>query len=235
LPSAKIKHFDLRTRTVKVVDIIQNDPEVPIGLFGELLEEWCVPFRLTRLDIGASLPAAADAVIVLGGTMGVHDDNLHPFLPLLKQFMSRVQAEGTPLLGICLGAQLLAEVAGGVVRSNACGERGLVAIKLTTAGKADPLFTDILDNFLAFQWHNDSFTIPTGALHLAESAGCAGQAFRIGNAWGVQFHPEVDGGIVAAWSNGLLTHEFALAEAANRALARQLLVNFLATVNLPTN
>jgi GMP synthase-like glutamine amidotransferase len=218
---------------MKVLEIIQSDAEVPIGVFGDLLVEWHMPFHIVRLDIGEPLPARADAVIVLGGTMGFHDDDLHPFLPLLKQFMGRMLAEGTPLLGVCLGAQLLAGVSGGVVSSNCCGERGLVAIKLTAAGSADPLLAGIPASFKAFQWHNDSFTIPPGALHLARSANCSGQAFRIGNAWGVQFHPEVDEGIVAAWSRGLLTNEFAVAEAAHRALARQLLANFLVEARLP--
>ncbi len=106
--------------------------------------------------------------------------------------MSRLLATGTPLLGICLGGQLLAEVAGGAVSSNRCGEKGLVEIELTAGGRADPLLAGIDDRFQAFQWHNDSFAVPPPAQHLARSVACPGQAFRLGNAWGVQFHPEVD-------------------------------------------
>jgi GMP synthase-like glutamine amidotransferase len=151
---------------------------------------------------------------------------------LVKEFVSRMLAAGTPLLGICLGGQLLADVAGGVVSSNCCGEKGLVDVNLTVTGAADPLFAGIDRRFRAFQWHNDSFTIPPGATHLATSAACPGQAFRLGNAWGVQFHPEVDSDIVAAWSGRTpdrerLTAEFAGAGPAHRQLARQLLVNFL--------
>lgn len=217
----------------KRVDIIQSDPTVPVGVFSDLLSEWRVPYRILRPDLGEPLPEGAGGMIVLGGTMGVHDDATQPFLRPVKECMGRMLKNETPLFGICLGGQLLADVAGGVVSSNRCGEKGLVEVALTAAGAADPLFTGIDRSFSAFQWHNDSFTIPCGATHLATSAGCPGQAFRVGNAWGVQFHPEVNRAIVADWSrrhpNRLqLTGEFATAEAAHQALARQLLANFLA-------
>lgn len=152
--------------------------------------------------------------------------------PPLKEFLRRMLANRTPLLGICLGGQLLADVAGGVVSSNRCGEKGLVEVALTEAGIADPLFAGFRRCFRAFQWHNDSFTVPPQATSLASSGTCPGQAFRIGNAWGVQFHPEVDGSIVAAWSESVsaedpLLAEFLAAEHEHRVLARQLLGNFL--------
>lgn len=217
----------------KRVDIIQSDPTVPVGVFSELLSEWQVPYHILRPDLGEPLADGAGGMIVLGGTMGVHDDATQPFLRSVKECMRRMLNNGTPLFGICLGGQLLADVAGGVVSSNRCGEKGLVEVTLTEAGAGDPLFTGVGRSFSAFQWHNDSFTIPRGAIHLATSADCPGQAFRIGNAWGVQFHPEVNSAIVADWSrrhpNRLqLTGEFATTEVAHQALARQLLTNFLA-------
>ena len=221
----------------KQVDIIQSDPEVPAGVFAELLAEWRVPYRILRPDYGETLPFFAEAVIVLGGVMGVHDEAAHPFLRPLKAFLRRVLASSTPLFGICLGGQLLADVAGGAVRSNCRGERGLVEVSLTAAGAADPLFAGFAERFPVFQWHNDSFTLPPTAVPLATSAACPGQAFRLGNAWGVQFHPEVDARIVAAWSGhtpekAQLAAEFTAAEPAHRLLARQLLGNFLTIAEL---
>lgn len=213
------------------VDIIQSDPEVPAGVFAELLAERQVPFRLVRPDLGEAFPTAATAVIVLGGRMGVHDEGVHPFLHEIKAGLRRLLAAETPLFGICLGGQLLADIAGGVVSSNRCGEKGLVDVTLTGAGSADPLFTEVGARFAAFQWHNDSFTVPPGAVHLAQSVVCPGQAFRLGNAWGVQFHPEVDRTIVSAWSGktpdgARMAAEFAAA-VEHRELARKLLANFL--------
>jgi GMP synthase-like glutamine amidotransferase len=217
--------------------IIQSDAEVPAGVFAELLTEWRAPFRIVRPDCGETLPYVADAVIVLGGVMGVHDEARHPFLRPLKDCLARLLANDTPLFGICLGGQLLAEVGGGTVSGNCCGERGLVEITLTDAGLGDRLFAGFSQRFPMFQWHNDSFSIPPAAVHLAGSALCPGQAFRSGKAWGVQFHPEVDAAIVAAWSERIpererLLADFAAAEAAHRQLARQLLGNFLASAGL---
>lgn len=214
------------------VDIIQNDPEVPAGLFGELLAGWRVPFRLLRPDLGEDLPRSRNALIVLGGAMGVYDEAAHPFLRAVKERMRRALDDAVPLFGICLGGQLLAEVAGGSVAGNRCGEKGLVEIRLTPAGVADPLFSGSAESFRAFQWHHDSFSLPATAVHLAASAACPGQAFRLGNAWGVQFHPEVDLDIVAAWSRKTrdqqrFTREFAPAEPEHRQLGRLLLGNFL--------
>jgi GMP synthase-like glutamine amidotransferase len=214
--------------------VIQNHPAVPAGVFGELLSGWRRPWRIVRPDLGEALPAPADAdgVVVLGGYMGVHDEAQHPFLRPLKAFMKEALTAGTPLLGVCLGGQLLAEVGGGAVTANLRGEKGLVAVELTAGGEADPLFAGIGRRFSAFAWHNDSFDVPPGARHLATSAACPGQAFRLGRAWGVQFHPEVDGALVAAWSaavdpQGRYAAEFRPAQAEHRALARRMLENFL--------
>lgn len=214
----------------KSVAILQNDPDVPAGVFADLLGEWQVPFRVLRADEGEWVDAAA--VIVLGGRMGVHDEARYPFLKGLKNRMAGWLAEETPLFGICLGGQLLAEVAGGLVSSKRCGEKGLADIRLNAAGHGDPLFSGVGGTFQAFQWHNDSFTVPLRAVHLAASTVCAGQAFRLGKAWGVQFHPEVDAAIVSHWSadsplRDKLVGDFLLAGQRHRMLAGQLLGNFL--------
>jgi GMP synthase-like glutamine amidotransferase len=216
---------------------IQNDPRVPGGIYGQYLQDKELPHRTVHLYAGEPLPAPAEttAVIVLGGYMGVHDESEYPFLRPLKACMRRLAEAGTPLLGICLGGQLLAEVLGGEVRSRHRGEKGLQEIRLTSGGHDDPLFAGLPPAFAAFEWHNDSFDLPPGALHLASSAACPGQAFRYRNAWGVQFHPEVDRGIVAAWSaavdpTGGHAAQFAAGEATHRAVAQGLLANFLAFV-----
>lgn len=219
------------------LSIIQCDPEVPAGVIAELLSEWRVPFQILRADLGARYPVKPGAVIILGGAMGVHEEARHPFLRPLKEFMAGLLVSGTPQLGICLGGQLLAAVAGGVVTSNSRGEKGVVEVGLTADGAADDLFAGIDRRFRVFQWHNDSFTVPPGARHLAGSSACPGQVFRLGQAWGVQFHPEVDAAIVASWSrqveNGAgCIDQFISVEARHRQLCRELLINFLRVAGL---
>jgi GMP synthase-like glutamine amidotransferase len=214
--------------------IIQNDTRVPAGIYGQCLQDKEIPHRTVHLYAGGSLPALAEAsaVIVLGGYMGVHDEADYSFLVPLKRFIQDAAEAGTPLLGICLGGQLLAQVLGGEVRSKQRGEKGLLEIQLTPAGQDDPLFAGLPPAFAAFEWHNDSFDVPPGALHLAASAACPGQAFRYRNAWGLQFHPEVDASIVDSWSaptdpQGKFLAAFAAAETTHAMLARRLLQNFL--------
>lgn len=223
-----------------MITIIQSDPQVPAGVFAEHLAAQQIPFRTVRLDQGEALPAAIDAgvIIVLGGNMGVDDEDRYPFLLALKQFMHEALDAEVPLLGICLGGQLLAAVGGGRFTSNAHGEKGLCSVALTPDAAADPLMAGLPPNFLAFQWHNDSFDPPLDATHLATSTVCPGQAFRLGSAWGVQFHPEVNRTIVAGWcgrasSAQPLADAFVQGEAAHRALALRLLENFLAVACVP--
>ncbi|HEY5975254.1 MAG TPA: type 1 glutamine amidotransferase [Geobacteraceae bacterium] len=183
--------------------IIENDPQVPPGIYGEIMASRGIPHRLVRCHAGEPLPdpVACRAVVVLGGAMGVHDTADYPFLADVKEFIRAVVARQIPFLGICLGGQLLAESLEGSVTSCCWGEQGTLPVTLTQAGVVDPLFAGIPDQFTTFQWHNDCFTPPAGALLLARSSACPHQAFRLGtNAYGLQFHPEVNEAIVALWS-----------------------------------
>lgn len=219
--------------------IIQNDPEVPVGAFDDYLAEEGVPCHIVRPYLGESLPvlAAVSAIIVLGGAMGVHDTDRHPFLVTLQEFIQRCVADSIPLLGICLGGQLLAEAVGGRVTAGRCGEKGVLAVRLSAEGADDPLFAGIPQEFVTFQWHNDCFALPEGAVLLASSSVCPGQAFRFGeNAYGLQFHPEVDRSIVVLWAReteqtsakaGRFLADFSAREDAYRGTSRLLLGNFL--------
>ncbi len=189
--------------TGPVLTIIQNDPAVPAGTYDDRPRELGIDVRTVTPYTGAPLPSPNElrAVIVLGGPMGVHDDAHHPFIGPVKRFIRSCVTEGTPFLGICLGGQLLSHVLGGVVTPAARGEKGTTTVTLTDEGVADPLFRGISRTFTTFQWHNDSFTVPPRAVHLAGSHACKGQAFRYGGtAWGLQFHPEVTADMVREWS-----------------------------------
>ena len=225
--------------------IIQNDPEVPLGSYADFLADMHVPYRTLHPYAGESLPApeCPDAIILLGGAMGVHDTDRHPFLHDVKGFILAAVERQVPLLGICLGGQLLAHVLGAeVVSGSPFGEKGTLPVRLTDAGKVDPLFTGIGPEFASFQWHNDSFATPAGGVHLAFSAACPNQAFRYGaNAYGTQFHPELNREIVAEWCSwtsktAAMTHEFLTAfdvhATGYRNASHLLLANFLRIARL---
>ena len=139
-----------------------------------------MPHRLLRLYAGEALPRldAGDGCIVFGGYMGVHDETDYQYLRPLKAFLCEAVEAGFPVLGICLGGQLLAVALGGAVSVGCRGERGVCTLDLTPEGAGDPLFAGLSSSFAAFEWHNDSFTVPPQAHHLATSAACPGQVFR---------------------------------------------------------
>lgn len=154
-----------------------------------------------RLDEGESVPSLSDynMLLVMGGTMNVYQEDKYPWLVEETHAISRAVEAGKAVLGVCLGGQLLAKALGAQVRLGAATEIGLTQITLTEAGMADPLFEG-LPEVEAVEWHDDTFDIPTGAVALARSEGCAHQAFRFGpSAYGLQFHPEVSPAMLAEW------------------------------------
>lgn len=217
--------------------IVENDPRCPPGLYGKLLWDWRVSHGVWRPYAGETAPPLrrASGVIILGGTLGVHDQASHPFLALVKAFIHEILAENLPLFGICLGAQLLAEALGAQVSSAHAGEKGCHVLTLSDAGRKDPLFAGLPDSFPAFHWHNDSFEIPEGAELLASTVDCPAQAIRYGRAWGVQFHPEIDGPIMRDWcenalDKGPLITDFQRRQFTLHLVGEQLLYNFLGVV-----
>lgn len=141
------------------------------------------------------LPEGYDALVVMGGPMGVGD--LHP------DEVALVAGCQVPLLGICLGAQLLAHARGGLVERGRIGpELGVCRIHLTDAAGSDPLLAGLPPILDVVQWHWDEVvTLPPGAVHLAASPACPHQAFRVGTyAWGLQFHPEAMPSMVRRWA-----------------------------------
>ncbi|QWV92063.1 type 1 glutamine amidotransferase [Geomonas oryzisoli] len=216
--------------------IVQNDPHCPAGGLLHLLEDSGHPYRCLAAYAGEAFPdpAALTGVVVLGGEMGAHDTVEHPHLALVLEFIAAAIKAGTPLLGICLGGQLLAHAAGGVVSSpSPHREMGICRVDLNGEGSADPIFAGVPSPFVTFQLHNDSFTVPPGGALLASSDACPAQAFRLpGCVYGVQFHPEVDRAIVDGW-DALFTPRadylsgFIAAETAFNSASHAILANFI--------
>jgi GMP synthase-like glutamine amidotransferase len=138
------------------------------------------------------------AILVFGGGMHVDHEAVHPWLAPEKQLLRDLAAAGTPMLGVCLGAQLLAEAVGGSARRAARPEIGWTEVELTAEAAKDPLLGPLPSRFASFQWHSYEFALPQEAVPLARSAACI-QAFRRDAMWGIQFHAEVTADTVAAW------------------------------------
>ena len=141
-----------------------------------------------------------EAVLVFGGTMHADQDDRHPWLIEENSFIQGLLERQVPMLGVCLGIQLLAKAEGAAVYPLAGGpEIGWFPVELTAAAADDPLFARLPLRFDAFGWHYYTYGLPERAEELGRSARC-NQAFRLGdNAWGVQFHPEVTFEIVESW------------------------------------
>ncbi len=141
--------------------------------------------------------AGAAALIVLGGPMSMNDDL--PWLRREQGLVERAIADGRPVLGICLGSQLLAQSLGAKVYRNQQKEIGWFNIHFTQAAARDPLFVGLDGPETVFHWHGETFDLPDGAELLASSDACRHQAFRHGSIYGLQFHLEVTPGMVADW------------------------------------
>lgn len=145
-------------------------------------------------------PGGWSALVVLGGPMNVDQTDRYPFLAREVEWIRQAIAAELPVLGICLGSQLLAKALGASVRANGIKEIGWYDVALTADAKQDRLFGDCQPVLPVFQWHGDTWDLPEGATLLATGAACRHQAFRFGElAWGLQFHWEVTPAMVCEW------------------------------------
>ena len=204
----------VQTNQVLVVQQVANEPP---GTLLPALAAAGVPVRVLHPYVGEAVPRAVDAlrgIVLLGGPMAVYEQGAYPFLTEEMHLVVRALAGGIPVLGICLGAQLLAHALGADVRPGGSVEMGWLPVTLTEAGRADPVLGPLAgpvgdvrgrvpaaEAFVPFHQHGDVFDLPAGATLLAHSAMTAHQAFVAPGsggapAYGVLFHPEVDDALV---------------------------------------
>jgi len=133
-----------------------------------------------------------DFLVMVGGPMNVYQYDEYPWLSAERTLIRAAVDSGKAVLGICLGAQLIADVLGGPVTKGVNTEIGWYPVELTETGRAQPVFADFPPRFTALHWHGDTFAVPPGATHAASSAACANQAFALdgGRVVGLQFHLE---------------------------------------------
>jgi GMP synthase (glutamine-hydrolysing) len=184
-----------------VLSIIHGD-DARTELFAPAIEEG--GHRLDEWSVSWSTPPprpleSYDAVLVFGGAMHADHDDSHPWLRPETDWLQQLLARRRPVLGICLGVQLLARAAGAWVGPLPEPEIGWYDVELTEAGRDDPVLGALPGTFSALQWHHYTYGVPAGAVELARSEACT-QAFRLGEAcWGVQFHPEVTQTQLEGW------------------------------------
>jgi GMP synthase (glutamine-hydrolysing) len=184
------------------VAIVENSKITHSGQVGIALSEAGAETVTIRAYAGEPLPLFEeyDALVVFGGEQNARDDEKHPYLPHLAALMRRFGDGDKSVLGICLGSQLLARAYGGDNLIGAAPEFGWCRIALTDHGKSDPVLSVLSEEFRSFQWHDDTFTLPPEALHLAENSSARHQAFRLGRAaYGFQFHFEANRDVVLDW------------------------------------
>lgn len=185
--------------------VLQHIDCEDLGTIEQAMIHRGISYRYVRLFDGDPLPEDIknySGLIILGGPMNVYEEDVYPYLKgediLIKEAIKR----RIPVLGICLGGQLIAKATGAKVNKGTKKEIGWYDLLLTPGGKADKVFKNSPERLTVFQWHGDTFDIPSDATLLAGSVLFPNQAFRIGdNIYGLQFHLEVTQKMISRWIN----------------------------------
>ena len=200
--------------------VLQHVAHEGPGSIVRVLGEAGIEVTVIRLDLGEPLPsvAALGGLVVMGGPMGVHDVDDYPWLAPERALLREAVEGDLAVLGVCLGSQQLAAALGAEVTTGPLEEVGPGRVELTGAGRRDPVLGPEYHGLSGttvpcVHWHQDTFTLPDGAVHLAATRRFPHQAFRIGSrAYGLQFHVEVDGPLADGW-RPLLPEGVTLSEA----------------------
>ena len=216
--------------------VFQHIPIEHPGILRDFLGEDGIDWDAVELDDGEAIPDLDDydALWVMGGPMNVWDAAAHPWLVAEKAVIREAVQRDLPMLGVCLGHQLLADALGGKVELMAAPEVGIDSVEINPVGREDPLFVGLDRVVRCLQWHSSEVTqLPADAVTLASSPACPVQAFRVGeHAYGVQYHVELtaetvpEWGCVPAYADSLETVLGAGAGAHLEAEAGSLITNF---------
>ena len=184
---------------MKPAAIFRHSPTEGPGYFATYLHGRSLTWKLFEIDAGEPVPASAgdfSALVFMGGPMSVNDDL--PWIPGELELIRAAVDRGIPVLGHCLGAQLMAKALGAAVVPNPCKEIGWGRVDVNESVEARSWFGDTR-SFLSFHWHGETFSLPSGATNIASSAHCANQAFVLGPHLAMQCHVEMTPEMVQAW------------------------------------
>jgi GMP synthase-like glutamine amidotransferase len=184
---------------MKPIAIFRHTPNEGAGYFAEFLNQHAIPWELIRIDEGDKVPLNArdySGLVFMGGTMSVNGDL--PWILFVLPLIRDALEHDVPMLGHCLGGQLMSKALGGTVSKNPVKELGWGKVEVADNATAREWFGDI-KSFDSFHWHGETFTLPPGAVHLLSSAHCPNQAFAIGKHLALQCHVEMTEHMIRDW------------------------------------
>ena len=185
--------------TMKPVAIFRHSPGEGAGYFITFLDAHAIPWQLICIDAGDAVPHSAQdysGLVFMGGPMSVNDEL--PWIPPMLALIRAAYAQDIPLLGHCLGGQLISKALGGVVTKNPIKELGWGEVEVVDNATARTWFGDI-KQFDSFHWHGETFSLPQGAVHLLASSYCTNQAYAIGKHLALQCHVEMTEPMIRDW------------------------------------
>ena len=184
---------------MKPVAIFRHAATEGPGYFTDFLHERAIPWQLIRIDAGDAVPqdiSAYSGLVLMGGPMSVNDDL--PWIPQVLALIRQAVERDIPVLGHCLGGQLMSKALGGVVTRNPVKEIGWGKATVASNDTARAWFGDT-QSFEAFHWHGETFSLPQGATHLLSSAYCTDQVFAVGKHLSLQCHVEMNEEMIRDW------------------------------------
>jgi GMP synthase-like glutamine amidotransferase len=182
------------------VKIVRHVGHEGPGYFGDFLERRGIPHELIRVDLGEPIPedvSGTSGLVFMGGPMSVNDPL--PWIARATELIRRAVAADVPVLGHCLGGQLMAKALGARVTRNSVPEIGWHPVEVTSSDAAKRWFDSLPATFPVYHWHGETFELPAGAVHLLRSTDCRNQAFALGKHLALQCHVEMTPGMIAEW------------------------------------
>jgi GMP synthase-like glutamine amidotransferase len=185
---------------MKPVAIFRHAPTEGPGYFATYLDRHSIPWQVIGVDVGESVPGdprAFSGLVFMGGPMSVNDDI--PWIAPVLQLIRAGVAADVPVLGHCLGGQLISKALGGIVTRNPIKEIGWGDVAVVDAPAAREWFGHAAPSFTSFHWHGETFTLPPGSVRVLTNSNCENQAFALGPHLGMQCHIEMTPEMIASW------------------------------------